>query len=147
MRISDWSSDVCSSDLWWPGAAAAPPRRPRACSRPDRSRSRVESLRRPALRRARVDQAVVQTESAVLPELDEPRGQAEARPVRRPRHLADGVLGGEQRHPPLQLEAALQRPRLLAGPGADLALTRPAVDVGVGCPGAHRPPPPPATYP
>src|SRR3546814_1887460 len=103
MRISDWSSDVCSSDL-----------------------------------RARVDQAVVQTESAVLPELDEPRGQAEARPVRRPRHLADGVLGGEQRHPLLQLEAALQRPRLLAGPGADLALARPAVEVGVGFLGAHR---------
>src|SRR3546814_18377678 len=22
MRISDWSSDVCSSDLWWPGSFA-----------------------------------------------------------------------------------------------------------------------------
>src|SRR3546814_10744374 len=146
MRISDWSSDVCSSDLWWPGAAAAPPRRPRACSRPDRSRSRVELLRRTALRRARVDQAVVQTESAVLPELDEPRGQAEARPVRRPLHLADGVLGGAQRHPLLQLEAALQRPRLLDGPGAERALTRPAVDISAGflrAPPPQPPPPPP----
>src|SRR3546814_16118990 len=108
MRISDWSSDVCSSDL-----------------------------------RARVDQAVVQTESAVLPELDEPRRQAEARPVRRPRPLADGVLGGEQRHPLLQLEAALQRPRLLAVPGPDLVLTGPAVEVGVGFFGAPRGPPGP----
>ena len=42
---------------------------------------------------AAVFQPVVQAERAVLPELDQQRLQAEARPVRRPRHLADDVPG------------------------------------------------------
>ncbi len=66
-------------------------------------------------------QPVVQAERAVLPELDQHGFQAEARPVRRPRHLADDVPGGVLGDALLQGEPALQRPRLVGGPGADLA--------------------------
>src|SRR5262249_37715582 len=38
----------------------------------------------------------------------------------------------ELRHPSLELEAALQRPGLLRGPGADLAGLGAAVEIGVG---------------
>src|SRR5262249_51702217 len=47
-------------------------------------------------------------------------------------HRADHVPGGEFRHPLLQCKAALQRPRLVRGPGADLAAARATGEVGVG---------------
>src|SRR6266542_2272540 len=66
-------------------------------------------------------QPVVQAERAVLPELDQQGFQAEARPVRRPRYLADDMPGGVLGDALLQGEPAFQRPRLVRGPGADLA--------------------------
>src|SRR3546814_1851594 len=33
MRISDWSSDVCSSDLWWPACRHPYGSRPGECAR------------------------------------------------------------------------------------------------------------------
>src|SRR4051812_78013 len=93
--------------------------------------SGIQFLGRPPVPVAAVDEPVVQAERAVLPELDPLRCQAEARPVGRPRHRADGVTGGELGDPPLQLKAGGQWPRLLRGPGADLARPRTAVEIGV----------------
>ena len=76
--------------------------------------------------------------TAVLPELDQQRLQPEARPVRRPRHLADDMLGRDFRHALLQREAALQRPRLVGRPGADLAAAGAGGEIGVGLLGRGR---------
>ena len=107
------------SRRWWPAASGAVARSPS-------SASGIEGARRPGLARrgAAVLQPVVQAERAVLPELDQQRLQAEARPVRRPRHLADDVPGREFGDALLQREAALERPRLVRRPGADLAAAR-----------------------
>ena len=53
-----------------------------------------------------IDQPVMQAERPILPELDAPRQQPEARPVGRPRHRADAELGGIAGDPLLQLEAS-----------------------------------------
>src|SRR6478609_722663 len=68
--------------------------------------------------------AVVQPERPVVPELEPHRRDAPAAPARRSRHLADDMFGGNQRDRLLEGEAALQRLRLLARPGADLRLFR-----------------------
>src|SRR3546814_12375433 len=45
MRISDWSSDVCSSDLSWRGCSfTAPPRRPAARTGSAGASARVHGL-------------------------------------------------------------------------------------------------------
>src|SRR3546814_2639071 len=96
MRISDWSSDVCSSDLGprWPSAPSAPaasakpakPPPPRASSTPFRPSRSIEPLRRAAAghRRAR------QREQAPSPKsIDRQAAEAESRRLmtlrRRPR--------------------------------------------------------------
>src|SRR4029077_5272227 len=76
--------------------------------------------------------AVVQAERAVVPEFHAQRRDAPAAPARRPRHLADHMLGGDQRNRLLEGKAALQRLRLLARPGADLRLLWPCREIGVG---------------
>src|SRR5689334_25348021 len=76
--------------------------------------------------------AVVQAERAVVPELDAQRRDAPAAPARRARHLAKEVLRGDLGDRLLEREAALQRLRLLAGPGAELGLPRPGGEIGVG---------------
>src|SRR5215475_209130 len=72
----------------------------RRCGETAMVASGIERARRPGLARrgATVFQPVVQTERAVLPELDQQRLHAKARPVGRPRHLADHVLGGQRRN-------------------------------------------------
>src|SRR5207244_6153162 len=82
--------------------------------------------------------AVVQAERAVVPELEPLWRNAPAAPARRPRHLADDVLGGDQRDRLLERKAAFQRLRLLAGPGADLGLFWPGDKILVRFLVGHR---------
>src|SRR5882672_618354 len=102
--------------------------------------SGIEGPCRPGLawRGAAVFQPVVQAERSILPELDQQRLYAIARPVRRPRHLADNMLGGDLRHALLQRKAALERPRLVRRPGADLAAAGAGGEIGIGLLGRGR---------
>src|SRR5436189_1906648 len=82
--------------------------------------------------------AVVQAERAVVPELEAQRIDPPATPASRPRHLADHVFGRYLCNRLLEGKAALQRLRLLAGPGADLGLLRPRREIRVGLGLGHR---------
>src|SRR4029450_6035379 len=75
-------------------------------------------------------QPVVQAERAVLPALDQHGFQTEARPMRRPRPLADDMPGGVLGDALLQGEPAFQRPRLVRRPGTDLAAAVAAGGIG-----------------
>src|SRR5689334_1655448 len=84
-------------------------------------RSREQPLGAPAVAprlagRPQIADAVVEAEGAVLPELEARRHDAETRPVRRPRHLAEAELDAELRHRLLERDAAFARARLLLGP-------------------------------
>src|SRR5262245_55997195 len=75
---------------------------------------------------------LVRPERAVFPELDAHWNNSKARPVRRPRHGADRVLGGVVRDRLLEGEPAFQRRGLLARPRADLGEPRAACEIGIG---------------
>src|SRR6267154_5010029 len=96
--------------------------------------SRIEPDFGPALCRGVATEfdAVVQAERPVVPELEALWRDAPAAPPGRPRHLADHVLGGDQRDRPFERKTAFQRLRLLAGPSADLRLLRAGGEIGVG---------------
>lgn len=66
------------------------------------------------------------------------RRDAPAAPARRPRYLTDDVFGGNLGDCLFKGEAAFQRLRLLARPGADLGLLRPGREIGVGLGVRHR---------
>src|SRR5438309_680067 len=66
-----------------------------------------------AVRRARIANAVVQTARASLPELDRPRRNAIAAPVRRQRNLLADILDFERGHPLLQLRPAAEHGALV----------------------------------
>ena len=68
--------------------------------------------------------AVVQPKRPLLPELDLLRDDAVTRPVRRPRHRADRRISRYSAHRLLEREAAFERSRLVARPGADLRHAR-----------------------
>src|SRR5215471_14357709 len=76
--------------------------------------------------------AVVQAERPVVPELDRQREEAIAGPIRRARNRSERVFRGVERDRLLEGVAALERCRLLAGPGTDLRQARPGGEVGVG---------------
>src|SRR6266702_4682383 len=76
--------------------------------------------------------AVVQAERTIVPEFKVRGRDAPAAPPGRARHLADHKFGGDQSDRLLERKAAFQRLRLLAGPGPDLRLLRPAGEIGVG---------------
>src|SRR3546814_9607908 len=85
MRISDWSSDVCSSDLTGSTPSRrSPARRARRTGEDGgvRSRSRVEQSFGPAAPIAGEQPPFVETVRAILPEFDAERGNAIARPMR-----------------------------------------------------------------
>src|SRR4029079_12757063 len=90
--------------------------------------SRIEPFLAPRRRRARTGEgdAVVQPERPLLPELDLLRDDAEARPVRRPRHRGYAEFRRVEGHRLLERHTAFQRRRLLARPGADLRHARAA---------------------
>src|SRR5262245_27584520 len=68
--------------------------------------------------------ALVQPKRAVVPELDLERAHAKDRPVRGPRHFAEPMSGRLDRYRLFQRKAALERARLLRGPGAELGPSR-----------------------
>src|SRR5437764_2770624 len=104
-------------------------RRTRQCRKPQRSR--IKPLLSPALPRTAIDDTVVQPERPLMPELDRERHDAEARPVRRPRHWPVPISRIDLRNAPLQLRPALQKTRLIGRPGADLAVSRTGSEIGV----------------
>src|SRR6202022_1334179 len=63
---------------------------------------------------------------------------APASPGRRSRHFADNVLGGDLCDRLLERKTALERLRLLAGPGAVLGLLRPCREISGGLGFGHR---------
>src|SRR6516225_7341241 len=63
---------------------------------------------------------IVQAEWPILPELHDQGQQAIAGPVRRPGNSARQEFGCVERNRPLESVTALERGRLLAGPGANL---------------------------
>src|SRR5260370_27421352 len=68
-----------------------------------------------------------------LPEFDPRWAHPEAGPIRRPRYRgALGILPAEHREAAFQRLAAVERPRLVGGPGADPAVARPGREIGVG---------------
>src|SRR3982075_969692 len=75
---------------------------------------------------------IVQPERAVVPELDGQRNQTVAGPMRRPRDRSDGEFCRVERDRLLEGVAALERRRLLAGPGADLRQARTGREIAVG---------------
>src|SRR5437868_1584518 len=86
----------------------------------------------PARTLALVDEAVVQAERPVLPELDTLGQHAVARPVWRARHR---IVAEPLRHlgdALLQELAIVDRPRLVGRPSADLAEPRAGREIGVG---------------
>src|SRR5581483_8726311 len=119
----------------WPRSGPRPPpsRRPSPAASGGRPRLGVERARCPwrVGRNAAVFEAVVQAERLVLPELDQQRLQAKARPVRRPRYRSDQVFRGVLGHALFQREAALERPRLVGRPGAELAAALARGEIGV----------------
>src|SRR5581483_974659 len=93
-----------------------------ACAGTSGALSRIEPRLAPGGTCAPEHDAVVQAERPLLPEFHFLRHDAVARPMRRPRHLADGVFRRIDRDRLLEGEAAFQRRGLLARPGADLRL-------------------------
>src|SRR3546814_1655560 len=95
MRISDWSSDVCSSDLGEDAAAEA---------REDRDQRSAEGERD-----ERVDDGAVvtadgeTTRTGQIPEEDRDREQREAR------HQHTGDRAGAERHGQTRLQSGLRR--------------------------------------
>src|ERR1700761_199264 len=84
----------------------------------------IEAARRPALAGALEHQALVQAERPVAPELDGARPDPIARPVRRPRHLAQAEARADLGDALLEREAVGEGPRLLRRPRADLRRAR-----------------------
>jgi len=74
----------------------------------------------------------VQPKRLILPELYQARLQAITRPVRRARHLADEIPGGELRDALFQRKTALQRARLIRRPGAELAAAWARGEIRIG---------------
>src|SRR6266571_1234411 len=81
----------------------------------------------------------MQPKRLLLPELDAPGDQPEPRPARRPRYGLLGILPGEHRKAVFESGAAFQRPRLVRGPGADLAVALAAREIGIGLVRGNRP--------
>src|SRR5689334_5571263 len=105
-----------------------------ACRRAPVSRcySWEEALRAPTFTVAEIDEAIMKPVRAILPEFDPLRHEAPAGPARRPRN---GPFAEASRHlgkAHLERLATCHRPRLVGGPGADLALPRAGREIGVG---------------
>src|SRR5215467_12477204 len=76
--------------------------------------------------------AIVEAEWPLLPELDGDWHNPEARPVKWPRNLADGVFRCIYGDRLFKGDSAFQRSRLLARPGPDLRLFGTGGEIGIG---------------
>src|SRR3546814_1599458 len=74
----------------------------------------------------------VETVRAILPEFDAQRGNAIARPMWRARHLKPFVARLHGREPRLEGRAAIERTRLIRGPGAELRIAAAGGEIGIG---------------
>src|SRR5437016_4957227 len=97
-----------------------------------------QALAAPAAALARIDDAVVQAERPILPELDALRQDAIARPVRRARHRAIAEARCRFGDALFEHSTAGNRARLIGGPGADLAEPRPRREIGIRLGRRHR---------
>src|SRR3546814_17286821 len=102
-----------------------------------RSRSRVEQSFGPAAPIAGEQPPFVETVRAILPEFDAERGNATARPMRRARHLKPFVARLHGREPRLEGRAAIERTRLIRGPGAELRIAAAGGEIGIEIGRAH----------
>src|SRR5690606_26799336 len=86
--------------------------------------SGIETFRAPGggWRIAIENEPVMQAERPIAPELDADGHDAEARPMRRARHLAKTEFGGINRNLPFELEACFELAGLSGCPCADLAV-------------------------
>ena len=75
--------------------------------------------------------AVVQPVGPILPEFHRQRQQTIARPVRRPWNRSNGEFRRRERDRLLEGEAAFERRRLLARPGADLRQARTGGEISI----------------
>src|SRR3546814_12249269 len=75
---------------------------------------------------------ILETVRAILPEFDAERGNALARPMRRARHLKPFVARLHGREPRLEGRAAIERTRLIRGPGAELRIAAAGGEIGIG---------------
>src|SRR6478672_11032209 len=98
---------------------------------------RVEHLGAPAIALARVDEAIVQTARALVPELDSLRNDPEAGPVRRSRHRNIREAGLELAKTLVERAGMLHRLALPRSPRAELALARTRGEICVRLLGAH----------
>src|SRR6267143_629941 len=113
MTKADWPSTARGSALPWP----------KRCSR---------SAGLMAWRTANRQQPIMQPERPLLPEFYMPRHDPEPGPGRRARYPTLPEAIRKRRDPALELGAAAERARLLRGPGADLAVARPAGKIRIG---------------
>src|SRR4029077_18418254 len=77
-------------------------------------------------------QSIMQPGRPLLPEFYMMRHDPEPRPVRRTWHAAFLEAMRKRLPPPLELGAALERARLVRGPGANLAVARAASKIRIG---------------
>src|SRR5580700_495775 len=97
------------------------------------AKSWEEALLPPSFAFTGEEHPVVQAKRALLPELDPIRPHPEPGPIVRPRHHRQfGVLLGDARKASFEFAWVGERPRLVRGPGADLAVARPRGEIGVG---------------
>src|SRR3546814_8853322 len=92
MRISDWSSDVCSSDLRWPSRSNSG-NLPPGCPRPRRSQSTCVAVARGAVRDAKAAGASRAWLPLVLLLIPSSRRHSRQGGRRRPPHRCDGYDG------------------------------------------------------
>src|SRR5690349_3263036 len=103
---------------------------------------RVESLDRPRVTVADIEQPVVQAVGTAEPELDAIGDEPESTPELGTRHRLVGEAALDLAILFLEHLAGRQRRALVGGPRAELAAARPPTEVGVrfGCPQPFHPP-------
>src|SRR5438105_15433518 len=127
------SNDVDGRGIQYNGAL-------RALARPGRLTLWIKPGLGPwlARRRAAKFEAVVQAKRPVVPEFELCGHDPPAAPSLRARHFHDDVLGGDLGDRLFEGKTAFQRLRLLAGPGSDMGLFRPGLEIGVVLRFSHR---------
>src|SRR5437870_4290003 len=103
-----------------------------AAGRPARHWSREKPFPSPSLAFTGKQQAIMQPERPLLPEFYMMRHDPEPGPICRARYCTLAKAARILFNSALELGAAAERARLVRGPGANLAVARPAGEIGVG---------------